>query len=75
MENYQVFTSEDINRIIETAWKNHKPYEKIQQQFGLNEIELNQLMRDEMGIFLFHMWRTRLINFNSNFLSFHSEEI
>ena len=50
----------DINRIIEMAWEDRTTFEAIEFQFGLKEQEVINLMRKEMKLKSFKMWRKRV---------------
>ena len=50
----------DIDRIIQMAWEDRTPFEAIQQQFGLSESEVIQLMRYELKDKSFRRWRKRV---------------
>ena len=50
----------DIDRIIEMAWEDRTPFDAIQNQFGLKEQEVIELMRKEMKASSFRMWRKRV---------------
>ena len=52
-------TIKDIDRIIEMAWEDRTPFEAIEFQFGLKEKEVIELMRKEMKLSSFKMWRKR----------------
>jgi uncharacterized protein (TIGR03643 family) len=52
-------TAKDIDRIIEMAWEDRTPFEAIEFQFGLKEKEVIELMRKEMKLSSFKMWRKR----------------
>ncbi|PQJ81145.1 TIGR03643 family protein [Polaribacter glomeratus] len=49
-----------IDRIIEMAWEDRTTFEAIQFQFGLKEQEVIDLMRKEMKLKSFKMWRERV---------------
>lgn len=48
------------DRIIEMAWEDRTTFEAIQLQFGLKEQEVIDLMRTEMKLSSFKMWRERV---------------
>ncbi len=50
----------DISRIIEMAWEDRTPFEAIRLQFGINESAVIALMRAQMKISSFKMWRERM---------------
>jgi uncharacterized protein (TIGR03643 family) len=49
-----------IDRIIEMAWEDRTTFEAIKFQFNLNEKEVIELMRKEMKLRSFKMWRKRV---------------
>lgn len=51
---------EDTDRIIEMAWEDRTTFEAIEFQFGLKEQEVIELMRKEMKLSSFKMWRKRV---------------
>ncbi|MBT7816179.1 MAG: TIGR03643 family protein [Polaribacter sp.] len=48
------------DRIIEMAWEDRTTFEAIEFQFGLKEQEVINLMRKEMKLKSFKMWRKRV---------------
>jgi len=50
----------DVSRIIEMAWEDRTPFEAIEQQFGLNGTAVVALMRRELKLRSFKMWRERM---------------
>ena len=50
----------DIDRIIEMAWEDRTTFDAIKFQFGLCEQEVIKLMRSEMKLKSFKMWRKRV---------------
>ena len=53
-------TVNDIDRIIEMAWEDRTPFEAITFQFNLKEQEVIEIMRKEMKLSSFKMWRKRV---------------
>ena len=49
-----------IDRIIEMAWEDRTTFDAIKFQFNLNEKEVIELMRKEMKLRSFIMWRKRV---------------
>ena len=49
-----------IDRVIEMAWEDRTTFDAIQFQFGLKEQEVINLMRREMKLKSFKMWRKRV---------------
>ncbi|WP_397362467.1 TIGR03643 family protein [Olleya sp. R77988] len=54
------FTIEELDRIIEMAWEDRTPFEAITFQFGIKEQEIITLMRLEMKLSSFKLWRSRV---------------
>ena len=54
------YTERDIDRIIEMAWEDRTPFEAITFQFNLKEQEVIELMRRELKLSSFKMWRKRV---------------
>lgn len=50
----------DTSRIIEMAWEDHIPFEAIEREYHLNESAVIQLMRKELKLSSFKMWRKRV---------------
>jgi uncharacterized protein (TIGR03643 family) len=48
------------DRIIEMAWEDRTPFEAIKNQFGIPEEEVIKLMRNELKISSFKLWRKRV---------------
>lgn len=59
MDNPEL-TAAHIDRIIEMAWEDRTPFEAIFAQFGLRENEVIKLMRREMKLSSWRMWRARV---------------
>ena len=49
-----------IDRIIEMAWEDRTTFESIKFQFKLDEKQVIELMRKEMKLRSFKMWRKRV---------------
>lgn len=54
------FTDRDINRVIEMAWEDRTTFDAIEEQFGLTEGEVIMLMKREMKLSSWKMWRERV---------------
>ncbi|MDG1196184.1 MAG: TIGR03643 family protein [Polaribacter sp.] len=52
--------STTTDRIIEMAWEDRTTFEAIEFLFGLKEQEVINLMRKEMKLKSFKMWRKRV---------------
>jgi len=54
------FNTEQTDRIIEMAWEDRTPFEAIKFQFGVTESEVIEIMRTELKISSFKLWRKRV---------------
>jgi uncharacterized protein (TIGR03643 family) len=50
----------DISRIIEMAWEDRTPFDAIQDAYGLNEIEVKELMKSQLQLSSYKLWRRRV---------------
>ena len=50
----------EINRIIEMAWEDRTPFEAILFQFGLPESGVIHIMRKNLKVSSFNLWRKRV---------------
>lgn len=50
----------DIDRIVEMAWEDRTPFDAIESQFGVPEKDVIKLMRQEMKLSSWKMWRERV---------------
>jgi uncharacterized protein (TIGR03643 family) len=53
-------SSADLSRIIEMAWEDRTPFEAIAASYGLTEAQVIDLMRANMKLSSFRMWRKRM---------------
>ncbi|MFP6863072.1 TIGR03643 family protein [Pseudomonas sp.] len=53
-------TEHEWSRIIEMAWEDRTPFEAIDTQFGLSEIQVIALMRRSLKAGSFKLWRARV---------------
>ena len=60
MKKQSSLSAEQIDRIIEMAWEDRTPFDAIFSQFGLNEKNVIDLMRKELKINSFKLWRERV---------------
>lgn len=56
----KLFTTEEIDRIIEMAWEDRTTFEAIEYQFGISEQEVIMLLRTEIKPKSFKLWRKRV---------------
>ncbi len=50
----------DVDRIIEMAWEDRTTFDAIEAQFGLKEKDVIKLMRRNMKLSSWKMWRKRV---------------
>jgi uncharacterized protein (TIGR03643 family) len=55
-----MFSTEELDRIIEMAWEDRTPFEAIANQFGISEKEVIELMRKHSKPSSFRTWRKRM---------------
>lgn len=58
-EKYNL-TDEDVDRIVEMGWEDRTTFDAIEFQFGVPEKDVIKLMRQEMKIKSWRMWRKRV---------------
>lgn len=59
-EKYKSISEQDRDRIIEMAWEDRTPFDAIENQFGLKEQEVIELMRREIKPPSWRRWRERV---------------
>ena len=59
-DKYPALTERDVDRIIGMAWEDRTPFEAIAFQFGLSEAEVIQLMREQLKLRSWKVWRARV---------------
>jgi uncharacterized protein (TIGR03643 family) len=65
----------DISRVIEMAWEDRTSFDAIEQQFGLNEAAVIALMRRELKLSSFKMWRERVTGRATKHAALRSPEV
>ena len=50
----------DISRIIERAWEDRTSFDAIQDAYGLNEKEVKELMKSQLQLSSYKLWRRRV---------------
>ena len=69
------FSDEDLNRIIEMGWEDRTTFEAIEQQFGLNQDGVIKIMRANLKLNSFKLWRERTHGQTTKHLKLRSEDI
>ena len=57
---WNLWPSEDLDRVIQMAWEDRTPFEAIEWQFGLKENDVRALMRRSLKRSSFELWRKRV---------------
>jgi uncharacterized protein (TIGR03643 family) len=73
-EKYQL-SDQDIDRIVEMAWEDRTPFEAIEAQFGVCEADVITIMRQEMKLSSWRMWRERVQGRKTKHQQLRSEAI
>ncbi len=58
-EKYNL-SERDVNRIVEMGWEDRTTFDAIEFQFGVPEKDVIKLMREEMKLSSWKMWRKRV---------------
>jgi len=65
----------DIDRIVEMAWEDRTPFDAIETQFGVPEKDVIKLMRSEMKLSSWKMWRERVQGRATKHVKKRSEDV
>ena len=68
-------SEQEIDRVIEMAWEDRTPFEAISYQFGLEEEEVIQLMRNNLKEKSWKRWRKRVQGRKTKHLKLRSKEV
>ena len=69
------FNDEDLNRIIEMGWEDRTAFEAIGAQFGLNQDGVIKIMRANLKLNSFKLWRERTHGQTTKHLKLRSEDV
>jgi uncharacterized protein (TIGR03643 family) len=70
-----VFIDVDVDRIIEMAWEDRTPFDAIEFQFGLREADVKELMKKNLKLSSYKLWRKRVHNCNTKHVAKRSADI
>jgi uncharacterized protein (TIGR03643 family) len=70
-----LFTDVDIDRVIEMAWEDRTPFDAIEFQFGLREADVKELMKKNLKLSSYKLWRKRVHNCNTKHVAKRSTDI
>lgn len=54
------FSDVDIDRVIEMAWEDRTPFDAIEFQFGLRESDVKEVMKKNLKMSSYKLWRKRV---------------
>ncbi|MCH7400975.1 TIGR03643 family protein [Belliella kenyensis] len=60
MKKRKILSAEEVDRIVEMAWEDRTTFDAINNQFGVSEKEVIEIMRKTMKTSSFKMWRARV---------------
>jgi len=69
------FLEHETSRIIEMAWEDRTPFEAIESQFGLDEKAVLKLMRANLKLGSFKLWRARVLGRKTKHLKLRSNKV
>ena len=75
MDNAVEYMGADLSRMIEMAWEDRTPFEAIKREFGLNESGVIRLMRQNLKLGSFKLWRERVAGRKTKHLQLRSSEV
>ena len=62
MKNFKnIFSKDQIDRIIEMAWEDRTPFDAIQKQFGIHEKSVKYILRSSLKTKTYLIWRKRVV--------------
>lgn len=70
-----VFSQSDVSRIIEMAWEDRTAFEAIEAQFGINQDGVIKIMRANLKLSSFKLWRERTHGQKTKHLQLRSPEV
>ena len=71
----KVLTEVEVSRVIEMAWEDRTPFEAIEMQFGLNQDGVIKVMRANLKLSSFKLWRERTHGQVTKHLKLRSSEV
>lgn len=69
------FSDEDLNRIIEMGWEDRTTFEAIEAQFGLNQDGVIKIMRANLKLSSFKLWRERTNGQTTKHLKLRGDDV
>ena len=69
------FSDEDLSRIIEMGWEDRTTFEAIEQQFSINQGGVIKIMRANLKLNSFKLWRERTHGQTTKHLKLRCEDV
>ena len=60
MQDKNTISKSDISRIIEMAWEDRTTFDAIESQYGLKEQDVIEIMRSNLKLSSYKLWRKRV---------------
>ena len=73
--NFDHLTETDIDRIIEMGWEDRTAFEAIEAQFGINQDGVIKIMRENLKLNSFKLWRERTHGQTTKHAKLRSEDV
>lgn len=70
-----VLDESQLSRVIEMAWEDRTPFSAIEHSYGLDETAVIKLMRRELKLSSFRLWRERVTGRDTKHLAKRSFEV
>jgi uncharacterized protein (TIGR03643 family) len=70
-----LFTDVDVDRVIEMAWEDRTPFDAIEFQFGLREADVKDLMKKNLKMSSYQLWRKRVHTISIKHVAKRSKDV
>ena len=70
-----LLSAADVSRVIEMAWEDRTAFEAIEHQFGVNQDGVIKIMRANLKLGSFKLWRERTHGQKTKHLKLRSPEV
>jgi uncharacterized protein (TIGR03643 family) len=71
----KALTEAEVSRVIEMAWEDRTPFESVEMQFELNQDSMIKVMRVNLKLSSFKLWRERTHGQVTKHLKLKSSEV
>jgi uncharacterized protein (TIGR03643 family) len=69
------FTDVDVDRVIEMAWEDRTSFDAIEFQFGLREADVKDLMKKNLKMSSYKLWRKRVHTISIKHVAKRSKDV